>query len=359
MSRTGRGDRTERTSVLVCRGCCCGTLSKHPTVDHAGHLERLRAAMPAGTTDKLWTVDCLGQCDRSNVVVVRVGVSRRRWFGRMLADDDVAALAEWVASGASAELPSALASHEFAPDQPVLATLPMLQADHHALADAAEAMLRAGAATWTMGVHGAVAEFGPRIIDRARVQRTGDTIQAIAHDAAMRLRFSPDVHAFALGPRAMVLGVVAPAGQVTRSVVSHLGPDAEAMLPDGHGLPLIDLGPVQPAAAFCIRTDPATELVIQPELGSEWRTMLARVGTRLVDLSPQRVVTSLIGRIEIGTRIPRPDEPSPTGSHTHLLAGELELGLALPPGVALPLGFVPAAIVHPSPEFDLSGIMGR
>lgn len=103
-----------RTSVLVCRGCCCGTVGKHPDVDHRDHLARLRAATSTARSTKVWEVDCLGPCERSNVVVVRTGATRR-WFGDLLADDDVQLLVQWIERGAACEPPLALQKLEFTP----------------------------------------------------------------------------------------------------------------------------------------------------------------------------------------------------------------------------------------------------
>jgi hypothetical protein len=82
-------------SVLVCRGCCCGT-DKHPDVDHDGQLAQLEAAGA-----RCHVVDCLGPCDRSNVVVVRRDEARW-WFGEVF---DAGPLAAWVAQGAAGEPP--------------------------------------------------------------------------------------------------------------------------------------------------------------------------------------------------------------------------------------------------------------
>lgn len=99
-------------SVLVCRGCCCGRERKHPDVDHAGQVDELRAAVPA--SGRLWEVDCLGECERSNVVVVRTA-AHRRWFGRILDPAATTALTTWLASGAVVEPPALLRAHEFEP----------------------------------------------------------------------------------------------------------------------------------------------------------------------------------------------------------------------------------------------------
>ncbi|MEM8903362.1 MAG: (2Fe-2S) ferredoxin domain-containing protein, partial [Actinomycetota bacterium] len=104
------GQRGNAPSVLVCRGCCCGTERKHPDVDHDAHRERLReAAERAG--GRIRTVDCVGPCERSNVVIVRRG-TERHWFGEVNHDDEVERLGEWIAAGASGPL-GELARHHF------------------------------------------------------------------------------------------------------------------------------------------------------------------------------------------------------------------------------------------------------
>lgn len=101
-------------SVLVCRGCCCGT-SKHPDVDHEAQVETFRRSLPGGIRARLFEVDCLGPCSRSNVVVVRRdGV--RRWFGQILETETTEALADWVRDGAPDPTPMRIARHEFVPE---------------------------------------------------------------------------------------------------------------------------------------------------------------------------------------------------------------------------------------------------
>lgn len=82
--------------VLVCHDCCCGTSRKHPGVDHDDLLQHLRDTVPAGT--RVRVVKCLGECERSNVVVARdlrtPGRPRDTWHGGVL---DRAAVGEVVA----------------------------------------------------------------------------------------------------------------------------------------------------------------------------------------------------------------------------------------------------------------------
>jgi (2Fe-2S) ferredoxin len=107
--------RADSVSMLVCRGCCCGT-DKHDDVDHAAQVDRLRAAVAGRQRAKLYTTNCLGPCERSNVVVVRSG-SERIWFGDVLDTAVTAALADWVEAGAPPLLPERLAEHRFVPDE--------------------------------------------------------------------------------------------------------------------------------------------------------------------------------------------------------------------------------------------------
>ncbi|QQQ80693.1 hypothetical protein IOD16_20735 [Saccharothrix sp. 6-C] len=99
--------------MTVCRGCCCGTVAKHPDVDHATHLRKFREA--AG--ERAVTVaDCLSSCEFSNVVVVRPARgtgARPVWLGGVLTDEAVEHVLGWVAAGGPgrAEMPAGLVDH--------------------------------------------------------------------------------------------------------------------------------------------------------------------------------------------------------------------------------------------------------
>ncbi|MEU3397950.1 hypothetical protein ACVW0K_005895 [Streptomyces filamentosus] len=105
-------------SLVVCRGCCCGDPRKTPGTDHAGQLDRLRAAAAAsGGRLSVRTSDCLGVCERANVVVVQPSTEGRRrggraaWIGYTLDDDCLDDILAWTEAGGPglAPLPDALA----------------------------------------------------------------------------------------------------------------------------------------------------------------------------------------------------------------------------------------------------------
>ncbi|MFF2145083.1 (2Fe-2S) ferredoxin domain-containing protein [Kitasatospora sp. NPDC058190] len=104
-------------TVVVCRGCCCGSARKHTGTDHDGQLARLRAAAErSGGTLVVRTTDCLDACLQSNVIVVQPSTHGRTrggrpvWLGWALDDDSIALILDYALAGGPglAELPVAL-----------------------------------------------------------------------------------------------------------------------------------------------------------------------------------------------------------------------------------------------------------
>ena len=89
--------------VTVCRGCCCGTVRKHPGVDHADQVDTLAEGL--GDAGRVRVSDCLDACERSNVVVVAPSPAGRRagarpvWLSGVLHPDTVAEIVAWVRGG--------------------------------------------------------------------------------------------------------------------------------------------------------------------------------------------------------------------------------------------------------------------
>lgn len=111
----------DRPTVSVCRGCCCGTDKKRRGVDHEARLEALTTMVGDAATVR--TTDCLGPCERSDVVVVNPSRAARRdgarpvWLGLLNGRHEGAAIAEWVRAGGPgvAELPESLRRGRFTP----------------------------------------------------------------------------------------------------------------------------------------------------------------------------------------------------------------------------------------------------
>lgn len=104
------------TVVLLCRGCCCGTAAKHPRVDHDTQQLALEDAADGQPDVALRIVDCLDECDRSNVAVLRRPAAPRAerdtWLGGLLTSRATDALADWIRGG-TGDLPPALTGLRF------------------------------------------------------------------------------------------------------------------------------------------------------------------------------------------------------------------------------------------------------
>ncbi|MCU1391617.1 MAG: hypothetical protein JWM34_45 [Ilumatobacteraceae bacterium] len=230
--RPSRAD--DRLSVLVCRGCCCGTVAKHPDVDHAGHESRLRAAVGGVRGAKVFTVDCLDQCSRSNVVVVRAR-GERQWFGDMLDDSSVDHLADWLAGGGLSPMPDALVAHAFEPDELIVPPMAMDPRDGAALVAWVGDLLRAGGG-WLLRDGGDEREFPAA---GSTVHVDGRVITAATAAGSLQLTIHDDSRAFrvdrpdepgtpvvivlaeigvAAGEAALPLGLEIPRGFVVRAV---------------------------------------------------------------------------------------------------------------------------------------------
>lgn len=112
LTKARRHRRRTRISLSVCDDCCCGTIRKHPGVDHAGIRQQLAdAATSVGGRSR--SVGCLGVCARSNVVVVRTPDAGTFWVGEVLDDLLVGSLASWIGDGAPLPVPDIIDLHVF------------------------------------------------------------------------------------------------------------------------------------------------------------------------------------------------------------------------------------------------------
>jgi hypothetical protein len=105
--------------VVVCRGCCCGSLRKHPGADHRAQVEALAAGLAAIPGSRLRLTGCLDLCRNSNVIGVSDGRSGQRsvaWFGGMLLRSDTEALVRFLTAGGA--LPLELHRRRLAPVRP-------------------------------------------------------------------------------------------------------------------------------------------------------------------------------------------------------------------------------------------------
>lgn len=216
--------------------------------------------------------------------------------------------------------------------------------------------MRSDEGTWVGGVHGAVAEFciGPN--ESAEVADQQGCVIAATPRAAIRIGVSDRVRALSFAnDKVIVLAVPrGDASPVENNGLAALGPDFEAIRPRDRKGYLYDFG-LGLTSGFGIRTaDAGLRDTLNGCIGYQWPQLLATAGREILQASPPRVVLNPIGRIEVFTAIPLPDQRTPPGPHTHFLPLLLSAGRETPPGMELPLAYV-ACLIHyppssPSPD---------
>ncbi|MEM6934489.1 MAG: DUF1289 domain-containing protein [Pseudomonadota bacterium] len=221
--------------------------------------------------------------------------------------------------------------------------------------DFAASSFEHGAGTWVFGVVGAVAEFTPAQGQTVDVAISDATIEARTKGGAIRMEIDDAVRALTFDPPTtpvqesrVVLAVKRERGRLpVASTISDLGEDT-APLDAADAGRLFDLGLGRKEARFCIRVvDEPTCVELESVSGLPLEKSLPRLGPRLVAASPTRVVETALGRIEVQGAIPRPDERSPDGPHTHLLPDHLATKRAMPVGMDLPRAYLPGGIFYP------------
>jgi hypothetical protein len=129
-NRRGPDGAPAGPTVTLCRGCCCGTERKHPGVDHAGQVERLRD--DTAGAGRVRVSDCLDACAHSTVAVVspsaagRAAGGRPVWLLGVLDTDTEDEIAAWVRAGGPgvADPPGLLDLRIFSPARRVRQQLP-------------------------------------------------------------------------------------------------------------------------------------------------------------------------------------------------------------------------------------------
>jgi hypothetical protein len=131
-----------------------------------------------------------------------------------------------------------------------------------------------------------------------------------------------------------------------RTDLTELGPDSGALREEDRDAVLFDLGIGAPHCDFCVRTsDPEILRILRSATGRP--ALAAGLFGELGAMSPDRVITSRLGRVEVSTPIPAPRGRTPDGPHTHLLPDLLKHRRTHSATVPLPPGTVPGAEIFP------------
>ena len=299
-------------SVVVCRGCCCGTETKHPDVDHDGQVAQLHATRcPTGRS-----------CGPSTASA-RV-TPPTSWSSG--AGDPAAGSV--VSSSRPTPMPWPHGSAAAPPrrrrrSSPGWRSIPTPSRS-------SSSRSRSGRTTsliswpprsptsrrWSIGVvvrrpsssrrrHHALATPGTRCRGGRRSRRRSPTRGERHHRGPRR-------HAHRRLTGLVLLAAPDPLSRhkVHRTVVDT-GPDVEAIDPEHVNATLVDLGIDIGRIVFGVRTDDHRLIALLSSHANIMSELLEAAGDDLVAASPTRVVASPLGRIEVASPIPPPEGQSP------------------------------------------------
>ena len=207
-----------------------------------------------------------------------------------------------------------------------------------------------GGGTWVGGVYGAVAEFCIGAGEPVEVVDHQGCIVGSTTRAAIRIHVSDYVRALAFANNRVILLAV-PRGRappIGSQGLTAVGPDTEAIRPNDRMGYLYEFGLGFGCSGFGIRTtDAALRHALDGCVGRQWPQLLIAAGRQILQASPPRVIINPIGRIEVFTPIPLPDQQTPPGPHTHFLPTLLAAGRETPPRMELPEVYAACLIYYP------------
>jgi len=230
-----------------------------------------------------------------------------------------------------------------------------------------ETSLNARAGCWAVGIYGAVAEFTIAPDERLDVESGAQHIIARTGQGAVRFSRHDKAKAFGLtlgrgGGEMNAVALVLPRTRLpleAHCTLTRCGADDDALKQEEREQALYDLGLGSRVARFCLRTgDDGMHSELEAVVGSPWTDAMAAIGSRVLEVSPVRVVETALVRAEIRTPIPAPGAASPDGPHTHLLPDLLAEKRETPPEIDLPPVFAPVAIFYPRENGWLGGMLG-
>jgi len=218
--------------------------------------------------------------------------------------------------------------------------------------------------SFSIGAFGAVAEFFRR--DDENVSTIdGVPLTVVTKRGALRVALREDILPLAYetvssGENRWMHGIAlclsSDAGKTTaRNSITELGRDVDAIRQcDRHDL-LFDLGLGTINVEFCIRTGDR-ELIskLHRYTGESILDADNDVMRTIIAVSPHRVVSSGLGRVEVFQAIGK--HKTPEGPHTHVLPKLLRSGRSHDAKIPIPRGYLPCLNIYPaSPLFDTLG----
>jgi len=212
-------------------------------------------------------------------------------------------------------------------------------------------------AQWSLGTFGAIAEFMRDPGEAADIMQGESSMSVVTPRGGIRLVARPNLRPIAFetittqawSQRVAFCLPAAESAMNRRSVLTELGPDAEALRAQDRGAIRFDLGLGTQQVDCCIRTAD-TELIAG--LRAHARRSLFEPGNPAMGLilrhSPHRVFVTRAGRAEVYQGIPAAGGKAPEGPHTHVLPKLLAHKRTHAATEPIPRGFVSCAHLYPA-----------
>lgn len=236
---------------------------------------------------------------------------------------------------------------------------PAVEAFHAHLEDAASG--------WSIGTHGAIAEFlrdaaEPATVAPAETGGRVETARGALHavlgadvDVVAYERASAHAGRWSHGVVFCVLRAMATGN--CRQALTEVGPDGRAARDADREAILFDIGVGAPHVDFCVRTaDPALIAALRGAEGDDVLAPGHPAMAAVKEADPHRVCLSALGRIEVYQAIAASGGRTPEGPHTHLLPELLASGRTHSADTPVPTGTYPClGLYPPHPLVDAGG----
>ena len=224
--------------------------------------------------------------------------------------------------------------------------------------DLVKGYLRSPESSWSNGISGAIAEFMYDAGETIRFGETDNSLHAVTDRGAITVRLPEELTCFAYEEishctrswtQTIALALPDAYSRISvNQVITALGADREAVRPRDRRKQLFDLGLGSDQARFCVRSgDPGLVKELNSLCGQALADNMHTIAGFLQSASPQRVVISALGRIEVCTPIPQQGGATEAGPHTHLLPYLLGKNKAVtPPGYSAVMHVYPPHPTH-------------
>lgn len=225
---------------------------------------------------------------------------------------------------------------------------------------------------WSMGAPGAIAEFIRDRKETVKLDITDHGGCAVTARGGIAVNLPKDTLPLAFEilsgcgngwTQGVAFCLRAPrtlGGKWRRRGVREIGPDQGALRRRDREAVLFDLGVGAVPGDFCVRSqDPELVAALRASRRQGFLKPGNPAAAAVLAKSPNRVVLSKLGRLEVYQAIPPAEagSRSPHGPHTHLLPKILARGDSFADGIPVPKGYVVHLTAYP--EHPLSDYEGR